>query len=318
MQRLPIVLSAATATAALALLSACSNGGSQRATPTVSGTWPIAGQSNHVIDPANKFSKFLLVSDTNQNAVFLFKNKTFKNVDKITDGMSSPDGDWVDRHGNLYVADRAGNNVEEYKPGSTSPTFTYNDGMGGPIRVSTDSSGNVFEADEARMVINEYAQKSNSAMFTCSPGGLVDGVAVNHSGDVFVAFNAGGSGPGSIAEYKGGLSGCKETVLAPTLTFAAGMAFDKKSNLLVCDELAGKVDVIAPPYTSITGTIGSGFQTPFEVTINKSNKQAYVADWAQDQVQVLHYPSGTNITTLGVSDGLIEPTGAVDGKNFVP
>jgi DNA-binding beta-propeller fold protein YncE len=316
MSRTLIALNAATAT--IAVLSACSSGTSQGAIGALSVTLPIAGQPTHDVDPANKFSTFLLVSDTNQNAVFMLKNKTFKNVGKITDGMSSPDGDWVDRHGNLYVADRAGNNVVEYKPGSTSPTFTYNDNMGGPIRVAVDSSGNVFEADEARMIVNEYAQKINSVMFTCSPGGLVDGVAVDHSGDVFVAFNASGSGPGSIAEYKGGLSGCKETVLAPTLTFAAGMAFDKKGNLLACDELAGKVDVIAPPYTSITGTLGSGYQTPFEVSINKSNKQAYVADWAQDQVQVLRYPSGTNIKTLGVSDGLIEPTGAVDGKNFVP
>jgi len=78
------------------------------------------------------------------------------------------------------------------------------------------------------------------------------------------------------------------------------------------------VDVVAPPYSSVTGTLGSGFQSPFEVAINKSNKQAYVADAARDEVQVLHYPSGTNITTLGSSDGLREPAGAVDGKNFIP
>jgi hypothetical protein len=40
---------------------------------------------------------------------------------------------------------------------------------------------------------------------------------------------------------------------------ASGIAVDKQDNLIVCDENAPAVDIIAPPYTSITGTLGSGW-----------------------------------------------------------
>lgn len=308
----------AAAAGAAAALCACSGGGSQ-GSAVLPNSWAAVREFGHGIEPAFKSSKLFFVTDADFNAVFVLKSKTWKNVRSITDGLSGPYGVWVDRRGNLYVANRLDVNVLEYKPGATTPTFTYDAGMTAPVKVTVDGSGNVYEADNNGGFVNEYAQKSNSVMFTCHPGGFLGGVAVDGSGDVFVDYNINSTGDARIAEYKGGLKGCNETVLAPTLTYAGGMALDKKNNLLVCDfTITGSVDVIAPPYGSITGTLGSGFGAPLEVTINKSNKQAYVTDGLNGVVQVLHYPSGSNIVTLGAANGLIGPTGAVDGKNFVP
>jgi DNA-binding beta-propeller fold protein YncE len=88
--------------------------------------------------------------------------------------------------------------------------------------------------------------------------------------------------------------------------------------LIVCDQNAPAVDVIAPPYTSITRTLGSGFSDPFHVTINKKNSRAYVADYVTGQVYVLKYPSGKTVATLGTSNGISAAWSAVDSDNFVP
>ena len=56
---------------------------------------------------------------------------------------------------------------------------------------------------------------------------------------------------------------------------------------MICDQLALSVDIIPPPYTSVGSTLGLGWSDPFHVTINKKNKQAYVADAGTGEVTVL-------------------------------
>jgi len=104
-------------------------------------------------------------------------------------------------------------------------------------------------------------------------------------------------------------------VLPITLGFAGGMVIDKQGDLVVCDQTAPAVDIIAAPYTSVTGTLGSGWIDPFHVTIDKAGTQAYVADNGAAAVQVLTYPGGSSVATLGSANGLSSPSSAVDSKN---
>jgi DNA-binding beta-propeller fold protein YncE len=131
-----------------------------------------------------------------------------------------------------------------------------------------------------------------------------------------VAYEA--SSGGKITEYTGGLSGCSGTVLGVSLEYPGGMVIDKKGNLVVCDQDAEAVDIIASPYSSVTGTLGSGYDDPFHVTINKKNKQAYVANYAGFDVFVLSYPAGAVKATLNTSNGLSSPAAAVDSQNYNP
>jgi len=268
--------------------------------------------------------KELYVSDFGSGAVEILNNNNWTYQSSITSGLDGPDGDFVDRSGNIYVANYAGIDIEEYAAGGTSPSFTYNAEMIDPVGVDVDSHGNVYEADydngNGGGPVNEYAQGKNTVLHSCEPGGGVEGVAVDKNGDVFVDLNIGGSGSGGagLVEYKGGLAGCKETTLITSLNFVGGMAMDKHGNLLVCDQLGPAVDVIKPPYTRISGTFGSGYSDPFHVTINKKNKQAYVVDVGRGDVQVLSYPAGSNEATLGSGNGLSDPASAVDGQNEVP
>jgi DNA-binding beta-propeller fold protein YncE len=333
------LVTAAAASAAVALLAACSGTGSQGSVSTL----PASGASqSHMLSdaarsgvapkyfallrplahhrgiPDKKNKGDLFVSDFGLNAVEELANTSWSNVGAITTGTNGPDGEFVEGR-NLYVANYAGVDIGEYNSASVE-TFTYSAGMADPVDVTVDKHGNVFEADydypNTNGFVNEYAQGTNTVIATCYPGGPVEGVAVDKHGNVFADYNL--SSSAQIVEYAGGLSGCHGTVLPITLGFAGGMALDKHGDLVVCDQTAPAVDVIAPPYTSITGTLGSGYEDPFHVTINKKNKQAYVTDLGALTVDVLAYPSGTSIATLGSANGLYEPAAAVDSANYVP
>ncbi|MGA8098238.1 MAG: hypothetical protein WB810_06215 [Candidatus Cybelea sp.] len=270
----------------------------------------------HAVEAArNTGLKDLYISGYVPEDVTVVKNTTYKNVGTITKGLVSPDGDFVDAAGNLYVADYDAVDVQEYKPGGKSPSFTYNAGMVDPVNVSVDSHGNVYEADYDGHEVNEYVQKTDTVVNSCRLSGFAEGVAVDANNDVFVTYNETVSGTGKIVEYKGGLAGCNKTSFNIALDFAGGIALDAKGNLIVCDENAPAVDVIAPPYSTIKKQLGSGYMTPFHVTLNKSNKRAFVADTYD--VYVHNYPSGSLAATIGSADGLTYPAGAVDSENAV-
>jgi hypothetical protein len=349
MRKESIVFTTATAVVAAALLSACSSGVSQstnagvpttggnqsreRLDPARSGVAPKflgmighAHPAKHGVTPA--FTNHVIyVDDFGTGVAEVLKyNHWLTNEGTISSGMNGPDGNWVDkpvggvRH--LYVANYGNPNITEYDTAGNL-VFTYSAGIADSIGVTTDKLGNVYEADFNYSVsgggyVNEYAQQSNTVLATCSPGGNVEGVAVDKHGNVFVDYNL-ASGGGAITEYVHGLtaSGCVGTVLPITLGFAGGMVFDKQGNLVVCDQTAPAVDIIAPPYTAVTGTLGSGYVDPFHVTIDMAGTRAYVADLDAADVQVLNYPSGSSVATITSSSGLSDPSSAVDEHNLV-
>jgi hypothetical protein len=340
MQRISVGIGALAGAGAIALLTACSSSGSQNpnaAIPSASGAfhrsplWRSGIASEYLgisrlpqtqfepssyIAPDKKMKSpaDLFVDVDSPVEVLILKNKSWFESGTITSGITDPDGNWYDKHG-LYVANYSAPNIEQYNS-KGSLTFTYNAGMSSPVTLTTDSHGNVYEADFTGEAVNEYHQGSNSVVATCQPGGLVEGVAVDKSGDVFVAYY---TGTGDIVEYKGGLSGCSATTLGATVTFPGGMVLDKKNDLVICDQTGDAVDIINPPYSSISGTLGTGYSEPFHVSLNKKNNQAYVTDTGTAHtIDVVSYPAGTRIATLGSSYGVADPFGAVDGSNFVP
>lgn len=340
MQRLLIGLGALASAGAMALLAACSSGGSQNpngALPNASGAlqrsplWRsgIASEYLGIAVPEARFvpnsyvvpdrrrrrpPNKLFVDINSPYEVLILKNTSWSQVGTITNGATDPDGNWYDTHG-LYVANFSAPNVEQYNS-KGSLIFTYNSGMSSPVTLTTDSHGNVYEADFTGDAVNEYHQKSNTVVASCQPGGDVEGVAVDKSGDVFVAYF---TGTGDIAEYKGGLSGCSKTTLGATVSFPGGMILDNKGDLVICDQTGDAVDIIDPPYSSVSGTLGSGYSEPFHVSLNKTNTKAYITDTGSAHtIDVVSYPGGSRIATLGASDGVNAPFGAVDGSNFIP
>lgn len=254
----------------------------------------------------------LYVSDFGLGQVVLLKNKTYRKAGTISGSQA---GDvFLDTSGNLYNSGYAAINILEFAPGAQSPMFTYNAGMADPVAVSVDASGNVFEGDfndGSNGFVNEYRQQQNVVLHTCSPGGPVDGVTVDSHGDVFVGYtNA--TFLGKVVEYRHGLRDCTGKILGVTLPSAGGIAIDRHADLLACDQVAV---VIKPPYDRAM-TLGQGYNCG-GVSIDKTNKLAFITDPANAQVFVVDYPSGDLVTTLGVTQGLVDPGSVVDGPNAV-
>lgn len=257
----------------------------------------------------------LYVSDAGTHEVEVLANTTYRKVGAISRGLTTPGGDFLDKTGNLYVASSA---VQEYRPGGTSPSFTYNAGISNAIDVSVDTHGNVYAVDLTSRSVVEYRQHKNAVVNSCSPGGVaVEGVAIDKHNDVFASVYI--DNHTEIVEYAGGLNGCNGTVLGVSFAGApGGMVLDKGDNIIVCAQADHAVYVIDRPYASVAKTLGSGYSDPFRVTLSRNNALAFVTDGANKAVYVLDYPTGDLVTKLSSGeDGLSAPVAAVDGPNAV-
>lgn len=245
-----------------------------------------------------------------------FRYRTWQKLGMITDGIDEPVMNWVDKSGNLYVTNSFVPSVTEYDP-SGNLLFTYKNGLSSPDDVTTDQDGNVYVVNEDGTIV-EDRQQIDSPLITCNTGsGAQTYIAQNKGGDLFASLFYGNK----IVEYRHGLfaSNCVYTALPIYFGTPTGMAVDRSNNLVVCDSGAGTrtptVDIIAPPYTSISGTLGSGWGFPWSVRIDKPGTQADVVDWGIPGVRIVGYPGGSTFATL---TGLGQPEGAVDSKNYVP
>jgi hypothetical protein len=266
--------------------------------------------------------------------VKVLENVAYTPDGSITNGLTTPDGEWTDANKNLYVTNYLpNNNVVEYSckknKCSSSPTFTYSAGLVNAGNVTTDRSGNVFVAQyngSTSGYVSEYAQGSNIVLQQCSFPGGVFGVAIDsRTGNVFVAYEGSSVLASVIEEFRGGLSGCNGTFLGATPGEPGDIILDGHNNIIYCDQWNAVVDVIAPPYTSITRTIGSGWVDPYQPALEKHNGALllYVEDSSAGPsstgwVQVFNYPAGTLVATLSGSQyNLNDPYGVTDTFNLV-
>jgi hypothetical protein len=300
MRVLSFGLFASLTAAALSTLGGCSGasgaGSIISSLPSSSG----APQSSRA-DGERGSSPELVVSHFDYPGAYLLNNGyQFK---RNLRGLVDSQGVAFDSQGNIYVADFGEKAIEEYSHRSNKPKMAYTSGLVDPVSVAVDKSGDVFVADfndDKHGVIDEYPQGVNTIIEQCAPRGFVHGVALDSAGDVFVSFNKNRGGIGKIAEYKGGLAGCSETVLGATVRFASGITVDKNGVLVVCDEFDA-VDIIPPPYSKIRSTI-TGVGVPLNVALNGENSLLYVADIHDEDLLVFDYPSGTPVTVITGAD----------------
>lgn len=294
---------------ALAVFCSCTAAGTLRENAPLPGAVAATGVETH------KGAGVLYVDDAGKQAVDIFKNGSWKKLGGITGGIGDIDLNWVDAKGDFYFAQFSPVDIVEYAPGASAPSFTYDSNMEFPVDVTTDRAGNVYEVDEQTSSVNEYAQHNNAISASCGNGGAFLSEAIDSSGDVFVGVEIGARG--RIVEYGGGLNGCHATQLGVALNFPGGMALDKNGDIVICDQATNSVDIIAPPYNSVSGTLGSGYSTPVSVRLNRRNDEAYVVnEGPPNDVFVLKYPTGSLIKKLSSKNGISGAAGAVDSDNF--
>lgn len=231
------------------------------------------------------------------NNVFVFNNSNYARVGDITGALVGADGIWVDKNGNVYVANCCGGaDVLEYKKGGGSPICTYSSGLMDPIDGTTDRAGNVYVADLSANAINEYAQCSNTVKATFSIS-QPSGVAVDSKGDVFVEYSATGF-VGNFEEFTNGIG----KILGATTELAAGFVIDKNGNL-IADDQSGSIDLIKPPYSSAKVLV-SGLADPFQDSLNSAENLLFNANTGlgfAPTVTVYSYPSMSLVRTISLS-----------------
>lgn len=312
------IAAAAVATSAALFLAGCSSSGSEQGYPTLpTAAVPPAllewGQTGG-IRADSVSTKDLFVGEFVSSAksiVQIFQNGTFKKLGQISKGINSPVGLWVDSHG-LYVANNLAPTITQYSYLTSAP-FTYKAGIGAPMAVTTDRLGDIFEADYDGYV-NEYYQQANFVVVKCPVvGGTPTGVAHGTTrGVVFVAY-VNSAGVGHILEFTD-FDSCKSKVLGVKLGGTGEIAVDKQDDIIVTEPNKNAVDILKPPYTTVSGHLGSGWENPADVKINAANTRAWVLE--DIFLKEVDYPSGKVVGSLELFN--IATGGAVDGSNYVP
>ncbi len=240
--------------------------------------------------------------------VKIFSVPSYRNVGHITKGVA-PGDIWIDKVGNLYVANGFAANVSEYAPGERSPKCSYSLGGNFAAAVTTDGQNHVFVVGTERRryllrgFLYEFKQCgsliSQSEIRKNSQDDPPTGVAVDRSGNVFVEywfeatqgrfveFKRGGSRPTQLGAIIGSASGSSSSG-------SGGLVVDRHGNLIATDAFES-IYRIRPPYDRAHALV-SNLSYPTSVSLNKSETLLYCA--SPSGVTVYNYPSVMLVKTL--------------------
>lgn len=262
---------------------------------------PRSAQLRGWLSPQAKAGKSVLyVADQGPNAVDIFSEQGSNQqpIGQITDGISGPNGIFVDRKRNLYVCNFGNDTVTVYPPGSTSPSETLT-GSSSPIDVVVDKQGNVYVSNfngSSNGSVLEYDAGQTTPSKTIvqfGAGSFSEGLAVDKKGNLFVAYNSAGGG---VLEFNA--ANPNGTNLGIRVGYVGGMTIDKKGNILLVDQNLPGVDVFPPGQTTPSQQYKPS-QLAYDVALDKKNKNLYVSDaFSPPSVNELSYPAGTVVDTI--------------------
>lgn len=253
------------------------------------------------------------------NSVQLFNAKTYKPVGTITSGIDCPNGITLDAKGNLYVANLGPpdeinqvdiGNIAVFAPGNTTPTTILTGGGAlvsaeGLTTVTVDRRGNVYAG--AGPTIRSQQTPTGVVMWpagnTSEPYFIGGGGDVGNTGEFSIAVDSKGNvfdADGNIVRERFKSKSFPWTPLQITTTRTIALAVDKQDNLLIGDLTTGMIDVWAPPYQSVTRTVGSGLVEPTDIKLNADNTLLYVSDTAAGKMIVFNYQTGEVVTSVSI------------------
>jgi hypothetical protein len=254
------------------------------------------------LSPAARLGKHLIyVSDFTKNVVQIYpaKGSNPNPIGQITDGISGPEGSFVDEHGNLFVANVTNYTVTMYPRASTTWKLRYT-GFAYPIDVTVGRDGMVYVVDLVGQKVVEFPKGKTRSKRTIAVT-YPHGVALDPQNDLYVSYDTGahGAGPGQVNEYAPGST--KGTSLGLPIVWAAGDAVDGASDVVVADQGSGSnaaVYVFPPGSTKPSHTINQGMQDPFQIALDRPFKHLYVADPSVNALLVYDFPAGTLVNTI--------------------
>jgi sugar lactone lactonase YvrE len=181
----------------------------------------------------------------------------------------------------LYVANRWGNSIFVYEPGSDRPSRKISDGIASPITLAQDSTGNLFVANSPLRKhgwVSVYAPGATKPARRISSGITeLSLMAVGPSGNLFVANLRGDA----VYEFAPGSKTLGRTI-AQGVAGALGLAVDPSGYLYVSNCVRcvdpfhyNTITIYAPKSTKPLRTIRTGYHLPGNIAFDATGN-AYV------------------------------------------
>ncbi|MGA9273887.1 MAG: hypothetical protein WBE30_06665 [Candidatus Cybelea sp.] len=254
------------------------------------------------LSPAAATQPLVYVSDNSANAIQIYQQGASNPspIGEITDGISAPLGNFVDRHGTLYVANSGNSTVTEYPAGSMTPSVTLSTGLNFPISVAVDRDGDVAVGEFAQGAILEFPAGSTTAKTMITLLTRPEGLTFDNRNHLWAAWNEGSSLQGRISKCQHFKAVCRDQGIAEGQS--GGLALDRAGNRILGDITNQVINIYAPGSTSPTRTISLAGHYPVKFALDQHEKTLYVADYNSASVLLYDYTSGTQTGTI--SSGL--------------
>ena len=242
--------------------------------------------------------RHVYVADEGGQAVYIFPQKGNNQapIGKITSGLLAPNGLFVDSTGKLYVCNFGGGTVTVYRRGSITPLRTLTE-AGSAIDVVVGLDGTVYVSNwdsGSAGTLLEYPKGQTTPSVTININGASEGLALDSSNNLYVAYNDNSSFDGEVLKFAPG--GTVGTNLGIHVGYVGGATMDSQNNLLLDDQNIPGVDVFPPGATQPSSQI-KGFALAFDIALTHGDAKLWVTD-PNGIVNEVSYPAGAIINTI--------------------
>jgi hypothetical protein len=245
-------------------------------------------------------------------------------IGKITNGISAPWGLWVDKNGNLYVANSSGK-VTVYPPGSVDPSATYSKDLYRPLYVIADQAGDVFAGNgngtKGGTLVEFLAGSSSVHEVLKTPGTEVDGMDFDQQGNLYVAYRGGmkRDGLGSVEKFAPGST--QGEIIGMKVHQPQGLIVDNEGNVLVAEtsQRWRAIALFRPGKTRPTLRLklptGSD---PTQIAITADESELFAGSFQNNDLYVTPYPltKASAWTALDQIPNQLEGVALSNGQGF--
>jgi DNA-binding beta-propeller fold protein YncE len=225
----------------------------------------------------------------------------------VSSGLSQPWGVAVDGSGNVDIADKGNNSIEEW-PATGSPLIIWvNSGLNHPESVAVDGGGNLYVADYGDNMLMKWTAATSSLSELLATGPNSIGVALDGADNVYFT-------DGAVREFT--VTNLYVTTLASTgLNNPTGLAVGDEGNVYFADTGNNAIKMWTAASSNVATLVSSGLNNPSGVAVDRTGN-VYIADTGNSAIK--KWTAATsNVTTLAAA-GLNSPRGvAVDGLGNV-
>lgn len=245
-------------------------------------------------------------------------------IGKITNGVSQPWGIWVDKNGNLYVAN-SGGSVTVYPPGSVEPSAKYSQDLYRPLYVAVDHNGDVFagngNGNKGGTIVEFLAGSTSASQVLKTPGTEADGMDFDPQGNLYVAYRGGTKrgGLGSVEKFAPGST--QGQVIGMKVHQPQGLIVDSAGNILVAEtsQRWRAIALFRPGKTRPMLRLKlPTYSDPTQIAITADESELFVGSFEDNHLYVTPYPltKASTWTVLDTINGQLEGVALSNGQVF--